>query len=186
LREAAAHSRTPEITILRAPWFYGPGQPLRQTRFFTLIKEGRFPIFGNGENRRSMGYVDNLAQGILLAAVTSAAAGETFWLADDRPYSMDEIIETVRTSLRDDFGMTVAKRVRHLPGIIADIARIADRAIQGLGLYQQEVHVLSEMNLTIACSIDKARRMLGYDPGVALREGMRRSIAWCLANDITI
>src|SRR6478609_4961381 len=28
----------PPITIIRAPWFYGPGQPARQTRFFTMIK----------------------------------------------------------------------------------------------------------------------------------------------------
>jgi nucleoside-diphosphate-sugar epimerase len=38
------------------------------------------------------------------------------------------------------------------------------------------------MNKTIACSVDKAERELGYRPGVELREGMRRSIAWCLEN----
>jgi nucleoside-diphosphate-sugar epimerase len=43
------------------------------------------------------------------------------------------------------------------------------------------VHVLSEMNKTIACSIDQARRDLGYEPAVDLYEGMRRSIRWCLA-----
>jgi nucleoside-diphosphate-sugar epimerase len=186
LRERAARNRKPEITILRTPWFYGPGQPLRQTRFFTLIKNGRFPIFGSGENRRSMGYVDSLVQGILLAATTPAAAGEIFWLADGRPYPMQEIIETVRVTLKEDFGMMVANRVPRLPGFIADVARFADQALQGAGLYQQEVHVLSEMNLTIACSIDKARRMLGYDPKIVLREGMRRSIEWCLTRDIKI
>ena len=45
-----------------------------------------------------------------------------------------------------------------------------------------EIHVLSEMNKTIACSVDKARDELGYRPGVELREGMRRSVEWCLAN----
>ena len=38
------------------------------------------------------------------------------------------------------------------------------------------------MNKTIACTVDKARDELGYRPGVELREGMRRSIAWCLEN----
>jgi nucleoside-diphosphate-sugar epimerase len=38
------------------------------------------------------------------------------------------------------------------------------------------------MNKTIACSVDKARTELGYEPGVELREGMRRSIRWCLEN----
>jgi nucleoside-diphosphate-sugar epimerase len=34
------------------------------------------------------------------------------------------------------------------------------------------------MNKTIACSIDKANRVLGYAPAVDLREGMRRSLRW--------
>jgi len=56
---------------------------------------------------------------------------------------------------------------------------------QGLavaGIYQQKVHVLSEMNKTIACTVAKAERELGYDPKVELEEGMRRSIRWMLDN----
>jgi nucleoside-diphosphate-sugar epimerase len=36
------------------------------------------------------------------------------------------------------------------------------------------------MNLTIACTIARAKRELGYQPLVDLREGMRRSVAWLL------
>jgi nucleoside-diphosphate-sugar epimerase len=46
--------------------------------------------------------------------------------------------------------------------------------------------VLSEMNKNISCSIDKARRELGYEPKVALKEGMQRSIGWCLKQGYTI
>jgi nucleoside-diphosphate-sugar epimerase len=35
------------------------------------------------------------------------------------------------------------------------------------------------MNKDIACSIDKARKELGYDPKIDLKEGMRRSLEWC-------
>jgi nucleoside-diphosphate-sugar epimerase len=49
-----------------------------------------------------------------------------------------------------------------------------------MGIYHQKIHVLSEMNKTIACTIAKAERELGYRPEVELEEGMRRSIAWCL------
>jgi nucleoside-diphosphate-sugar epimerase len=38
------------------------------------------------------------------------------------------------------------------------------------------------MNKTIACSVARAESELGYRPRVELREGMRRSIDWCLAN----
>jgi nucleoside-diphosphate-sugar epimerase len=180
LDTAMVRGEKPETVILRAPWFYGPGQPPRQTLFFTMIRQGKFPLMGSGQNRRSMGYVDSLAQGILLAATVPQAANRIYWLADERPYPMREIIDTVKTVLREDFGMKVAERDLILPPVVADIARFADRSLQALGLYQQKIHVLSEMNLTIACSIARAKAELGYRPLVELREGMRRSIEWCL------
>jgi nucleoside-diphosphate-sugar epimerase len=127
-----------------------------------------------------MGYVDSLAYGILLAAQIPQAAGKIYWLADERPYPMKEIVDTVRDVLRDDFGMTVEPKTVQVPAIFSDVARLGDRMLQGVGLYNQELHVLSEMNLTIACAIDRAKRELGYKPLVNLREGMRRSVAWVL------
>ncbi|MBB4200768.1 hypothetical protein CCR94_17530 [Rhodoblastus sphagnicola] len=182
LRAEMAARTSLEICIVRAPWFYGPGQPPRQTLFFQMIKEGKFPIVGSGENRRSMGYTDNLAQGILLAAAHDAAVGEIFWLADEAPYTMLEVIETVGAVLREDFGMTVKPNRLRLPGVVGDIATLVDASLQSLGVYQQKIHVLSEMNKTIACDISKAKRLLGYRPEVALRDGMRRSTEWCLRN----
>ena len=54
--------------------------------------------------------------------------------------------------------------------------------VQKFGLYQQQVHVLGELNKTIACSIDKEKAELGYVPRYALREGMAESVRWCLEN----
>jgi len=42
------------------------------------------------------------------------------------------------------------------------------------------------MNKTIACSIEKAQRELNYQPKIALEEGMRRSLQWCLDQGIKI
>lgn len=175
-----------ETVIVRAPWFYGPGQPPRQTQFFTMIRQGGFPLVGDGGNRRSMAYVDNLCQGMLLAERTDAARGEGFWIADERPYSMNEIIETVENVMERDFGIAVTRKRLRLPSAASDIARAADRMLQAVGLYEQKIHVLSEMNLTIACSVEKARQQLGYRPTVALEEGMRRSLAWVLDRGIAV
>ena len=49
-----------------------------------MIKEGKAPIVGDGESRRSMSYVDNTSLGLLLAAERRGAAGETYWIADER------------------------------------------------------------------------------------------------------
>ena len=82
--------------------------------------------------------------------------------------------------------MTVKYKRLRLPGLASEIALLADKTIQGLGLYQTQIHVLSEMNKTIACSVEKAQRELGYQPQIALEEGMRRSIAWCIQQGIEI
>jgi nucleoside-diphosphate-sugar epimerase len=175
-----------ETVIVRPPWFYGPDQPARQTQFFSMIRQGKGPIVGSGNNLRSMGYIDNLCQGMMLAALTEQARGRTYWIADLRPYSMNEVIDTVERLLADEFKMSVKYKRLRLPGFASEVALLADKTIQGLGLYQAKIHVLSEMNKTIACSVEKAQRELGYRPKIALEEGMRRSIAWCIQQGIQI
>ncbi|SRR5579871_539334 len=169
-----------ETVLVRPPWFYGPDQPARQTVFFKMIREGKVPIVGDGENVRSMAYVDNLCEGLLLAATVDRANGQTYWIADERPYPMTEIVNTIESLLEREFGFAVAhKRVR-LPNFVSDVAMITDWLLQTAGFYHPKIHVLSEMNKNIACDIQKAKSELGYVPRVSLEEGMRRSIADCL------
>jgi nucleoside-diphosphate-sugar epimerase len=168
-----------ETVIVRPPWFYGPNQPARQTLFFRMIRDGKVPLVGDGTNRRSMAYIDNLCQGLLLAATVVRANGQTYWIADARPYSMNEIIDTVERLLETEFGQPCAHKRLRLPAFASRVAYLADTLLQGLGLYHQKIHVLSEMNRTIACSIDRARSELGYEPQIELEEGMRRSLRWC-------
>ena len=46
--------------------------------------------------------------------------------------------------------------------------------------------MLGEMDKTIACDISAARAELGYEPTVALEEGMRQSIRWCVAQGLEL
>ncbi len=171
-----------ETVIIRAPWFYGTNQPPRQTLFFQMIRDGKGPIVGDGNNLRSMAYTDNLCQGLILAAITAQANGQIYWIADEKPYSMQEIINTVEDLLESEFGQKCAHKRLKLPGIASEIALVCDSLLQSLGLYNQKIHVLSEMNKTIACSIAKAQRELNYQPKISLKEGMRRSLKWVFEN----
>lgn len=183
--EEAAATGAIETVIVRAPWFYGPHQPERQSRFFALVRSGRFPIAGSGTNRRSMVYTENLADGLVLAELEEAAAGRAYWIADARPYELNEIVATVKAVLEEE-GLAVKERQLRLPGFVAEFAGAADAALQYLGRYQQELHVLGEVNKSISCSIDRARIELGYEPTVDLTEGMRRSVRWCITNGVPI
>lgn len=181
----AAVERGLDAAVVRPPWFYGPYQPPRQTTFFKMVRQGKFPIIGSGEQRRSMVYVDNLVDGILAAELTSAARGKGWWIADARPYTVNEIVDTVGRALRDE-GFSVKGGGMKLPAIAGRVAETADRIIQRTGRYQQQLHVLGEMDKTIACDISASRIALGYEPQVDLYEGMRRSIRWCVEQGLEL
>ncbi len=91
-----------DATIVRPPWFYGPFQPPRQTTFFRMVRAGKFPVIGSGDQRRSMVFVENLVDGVLAAELTPAARGKGYWIADARAYTVTEIVETVGRALVDE------------------------------------------------------------------------------------
>lgn len=167
-------------TIIRPCWFYGPNQPARQTRFFKMIKKGNPIIFGDGKNLRSMTYIGNLTYALILAATKKEAIGQTYWIADKRPYSTIEIYQTIADILG------VQLKPRFVPKVVSTMFELLDDILQSLNFYQQEVHVAGEMDKDIACSIEKSRRELGYEPKVDLREGMKKSIEWCEQQGIKI
>jgi len=47
-----------------------------------------------------MAYTDNLAQGLILAAFKGAAAGKAYWITDERPYSMHDVVRAIKQALR--------------------------------------------------------------------------------------
>src|SRR4029453_16553897 len=113
--------------------------PPRQSLFFTMIRDGKAPIVGDGDSPRSMAYVDNLAQGLRLAA-EKARSGSVYWIADERPYTRNEIVDTVEDLLEKQFNVRCAHKRMRLPDAASEIALVADKAIQGVGLYNSKIH----------------------------------------------
>ena len=181
-----AHGRGDvEAVILRPPWFYGPFQPVRQSRWLRTVRRGRFPLVGDGAQRRSMVYAGNLVDAIARAEVVEEAAGQAYWVADAEPYELRAILTTVREAFEAE-GLPTSGGTPRLPAVLAVVAEQADRVLQGAGRYVQAAHVLGELRHTIACDIGKARAELGYQPAVSLLEGMRRSIKWCVARGVAL
>jgi nucleoside-diphosphate-sugar epimerase len=166
--------------ILRPPWFYGPFQPDRQTKFLSAVRRGRFPLVGPGTQRRSMVYTGNLVQGVLLAEVVEAAPGHAYWIADAEPYALRDVIQTVQRALEAEGLAVSGRRPLPVPRIAGVVAEKLDGIAQAAGRYVQVLHVLGELKDTIACDISRARKELGYAPTVVLYDGMRASVRWCL------
>lgn len=167
-----------DAVIVRAPWFYGPNQPARQSQWFRAVRKGRFPMLGDGTQQRSMVYTDHLVQGLLRAEATPAASGRAYWIADAQPYEMRTILATVRDALAAE-GLPVSGGQPRLPLAAGVLAEKLDGLLQDRGRYVQALHVMGELKDTIACDISRAREELGYDPRTTLLEGMRASIRSC-------
>lgn len=168
-----------DIVIVRPPWFYGPWQPARQTQFLRTVRRGRFPMVGDGTQRRSMVYTGNLVEGMLCAERADVPSGSAYWIADAEPYAFADIFASIREAfVAEGFDVTEG-RVR-IPRAAAVLAERLDGRLQALGRYSQGMHVMGELKDTIACDISRARAEIGYDPKVSLVEGMRNSIRWCV------
>ncbi|MEY2422483.1 MAG: hypothetical protein QOI95_2550 [Acidimicrobiaceae bacterium] len=171
-----------ETVIVRPPWFYGPYQPQRQTQFLAAVRRGRFPLVGDGSQQRSMVFTGNLVHGMLRAEVAAVAPGRAYWIADAEPYELRTILDTIKRALVAEGLSATGRRPLTMPRLGARVAEAVDRLVQARGRYVQAVHVLGELNHTIACDISRARAELGYDPPTTLFDGMREAIRWSLAN----
>jgi len=138
-----------------------------------MIKDGKPMIFGDGSNLRSMSYIGNVSHAIIQAINKESIGYEDYWISDSRPYITNEIYHTIADLLGVDI------KPRYIPGIVSSCCRLGDKILQKLGKYSSYIHVAGEMDRSIACSIYKAKRGIGYNPTVDLKEGMKRSIEWC-------
>jgi nucleoside-diphosphate-sugar epimerase len=171
--------------ILRPPWFYGPFQPARQSRWFRAVRRGRFPLVGEGTNRRSLVYTGHLVEALLRAEVAGAAPGRAYWIADPEPYAMVDVVSTVREAMVAE-GLAVAGGRPRLPRAAGVVAERLDGMLQASGRYLAPLHVLGELKDTIACDVSRARADLGYAPATSLLDGMRASVRWCLARGVEL
>jgi nucleoside-diphosphate-sugar epimerase len=168
--------------ILIPTWFYGIGQPDRQTKLFKMIAKGKPMIFGSGDNLRSMTNIENLADAIICSLYYRSATVDRFWIADEQPHTTNEIYETIYKVLKDK-GLTTGKyKPRHIPALACKLGRIGDKILQKFGRYNQYVHVLGEMDQNIACDITLAKKELGWTPKISFEQGMIDSVEWCVGN----
>lgn len=161
-----------EGVVLRPTTFYGPHFPQRHIKAYRLAASGRPLVIGDGRNRVSMIYIDDLVDALGRALTVAQAAGATAFVADRDSYEWQEIFIAM--------GQAQGKTVRplRLPGAIASVCATGDTILSALGRYSMMIHVAGEARQHMACNISTARSVLGFSPQVGLYEGMRRAVSW--------
>lgn len=158
-------------TIVRPTTVYGPFDRGNIQRLFRLARKGFVPIPGNGENQKSFVFSENLAEGIGRTILNPAAYGQIFILSDSEPYTLNYILSQM--------GHALNRRVRvmHIPKApLLWLLRFGNRILKTI-LKKQPLPVgaVEKISTANVFSIEKARRLLGYEPSCDLAEGLRRS-----------
>jgi nucleoside-diphosphate-sugar epimerase len=97
------------IVTLRPAAIYGPGDPERFFHLFKLAASGHFLMFGDGETTYHPLFVENLVDAFELAQTTPQADGEAYLVADERYWTLNDLITAIGKAL----GIKV--KIRHLP-----------------------------------------------------------------------
>jgi len=167
-----AEGRLP-ITIFRPAGIYGPGD-LRFVKLFRGVKRGRFPMIGDGQVLYHSVYIDDLVDGIIKCGTVDAAIGETFILAGPEYTTLNELVGIVATEV----GAQPSRLRIPLPPVYW-AAAACEAVCRSLKLepplHRRRVDFFTKSR---AFDIAKARRVLGYDPQMSVREGVARTAAW--------
>ncbi|GJL81668.1 MAG: hypothetical protein DHS20C01_13020 [marine bacterium B5-7] len=97
IREFGDENGLPYVVIRPAPIF-GPGD-MRLLKIFRMVNKGYLLMLGKGLGMYHLVHVDDLANTMMLAGITSRARGEVFISAGDEPISIEDMSKIIATSL---------------------------------------------------------------------------------------
>ncbi len=163
------------VTIVRPPAVYGP----READIYTVIKAADkqrvFPVVGKGEQPQlSLVHVRDLVRGMVDAAESRKAVGETYFIGSEAYYSWNEIRDGVLEAL----GHRALKLNVPRP-LVGPLGSAVERVGGLFGQYPPlNREKAREATASWLCSVAKARRDFGYKQTVELDEGMADTIAW--------
>ena len=107
-------------------------------------------IFGTGEQTRTLTHVDDIADGVVTAMGSAAAQNEDFNISASEELSVAEIARVIWEACdRDPAGFALT----HLPSFEVDVQRRWP-------------------------SVEKARRLIGWEAQIDLRDGIAQTVAW--------
>ncbi len=164
---------------LRPHLIWGPGDTNLVPRLLARARTGRLMRIGDGTNRISVSYVENIADAHLTAcdrlSADSPAAGQCYFVNEEEPVNCWEFIGR----LVEGFGCPLIRRAVSLKTALR-FAAVLEWVYGHLNI-QREPPITRFTARQLATShwfrIDKAKRDLGWQPAVGQEDGLRRLFA---------
>ena len=174
--------RLPAV-IIRPGTFFGPGDQLHFGRMADRVGARKAIIVGSGRNALPFVYVTDVVQGLLLALDHERAVGQAYNITNDQPLTQEQFLDAIAQEIgAPPARVHVPYRALYAAGYAAERLAMVTHARHQPVVTRLGVKLFGTDNRH---AIDKARRELGYQPRVALREGVRQAAAWYRKQHVT-
>lgn len=170
------HARDPSarrLVIVRPTVVFGPGNRGNVHNLICQVAADRFLMVGDGTNKKSMAYVDNVS-GFISHLLQGPPGAHVYNYVDKPDFSMNELIATIRASLGKS--PRIPLRVPYWLGIGVGCACDAMAGLTRRTLPVSRVRVEKFCASTVF-SADKALTKTNYVPPVPLHIGLKNTIA---------
>ena len=165
------------LVIVRPTVIFGEGNRGNVYNLLKQIASGRFLMFGNGKNRKSMAYVENVAA--FLEYSLSFKPGLHIYNYIDKPdFDMNTLVSEARKTLfgKNNVGLRLPAFLGMTIGYFADFVA----KVTGKTLPVSSIRVKKFMGTTqFASSVGET----GFVPPVSLEEGLARTLRYEFLED---
>jgi len=169
VRDFAENCALPSV-VLRPADVYGP-RDQRLLKMFKGVSRGRFPLFGGGEGRRHMVYVDDVVSAFFKACEREEALGEGLIVAGPRACTLRELLDQV-TAATGSKRYGIRLPLAPMLGLAAVVEDVSAALAVDPPIYRRRMDFFHSDS---AFDTSRARRVLGWEPQVDLEEGIRRT-----------
>jgi nucleoside-diphosphate-sugar epimerase len=161
------------IVIIRISETYGPGD-LRLLKLFKVIQKRLFFMIGKGRNIHHPIYIDDLLDGLSLAATAEKAVGKTFVLAGKESLSTYDMVRIIA----EELGISVPRVRAPLPIFLA-FATIMEILCRPVGL-QPPLHRrrLDFFRKNYLFRQEEVLKQLGFVAKYGFRVGITEVAKW--------
>ncbi len=158
------------LTVVRPGFIYGERDRTVLPKLIHSLTTGRFAYFGSGDQALNCIYVKNLVHAIFLAAESPDSVGEVFNVTDGPRVSKKQFIGRVAELAG------VKPPRRRIPLWLAwTLAVLLERRAKRKGLTTPPLVNKARykfLGLNLDYSIEKARKVLGYEPPFTTEQGL--------------
>ena len=158
------------LIIVRPTVVFGEGNRGNVFNLLNQINSGAFAMIGNGKNKKSMAYVDNLVA-FLVKCIESDEKFAVYNYVDTPDFTMNELVSLVRSKLHGNpsVGIRIPKFIGMMAGYAADIL-----AKSGVKLPISSIRV---KKFCASSEFSSAKGELdGFEAPFTLQEGLDRTL----------